>query len=455
MSPDGSVPPGAPVSPGAQALQALQALQAPDPAAFVATTTPVAPSAWTASIAAAAADAGVLVEGRERALAGLGVAAALHLDRGLEDEASLLAVRDWLAALGPRVAALGAFAFDRAAPATLLVPAVTWSRDKDGQTWRVEVRRRDDPATSAVPSAPDPLATSGTGAAPDARATTLDPSAVAEVPPPDGYAGAVARAVGDIRAGTLSKVVLGRMVDMRLPFPAVPSLLLEALGDPGGLFSAFSVPTGTGRLVGASPELLVLRRGTSVSSHPLAGTAALTGDEDDAQVRRLFDSAKDREEHRLVVDAVVAALEQRCSALTVPPEPTVVRLGSDARLGTLVRGALTHAGARGTTALALLAMLHPTPAVAGVPRAAALERIASLEPAPRGYWAGAVGWTDGAGDGEWILAIRSVELEGRRALVRAGAGIVAASDPGHELAETTLKLRPVLDALWPGASALL
>ncbi|HTX63228.1 MAG TPA: chorismate-binding protein, partial [Acidimicrobiales bacterium] len=82
-------------------------------------------------------------------------------------------------------------------------------------------------------------------------------------------------------------------------------------------------------------------------------------------------------------------------------------------------------------------------------------RIASLEPAPRGYWAGAVGWTDGMGDGEWVLGIRSVELAGRLALVRAGAGIVEESDPLAELAETTVKLRPVLDALSPGASRLL
>ena len=105
--------------------------------------------------------------------------------------------------------------------------------------------------------------------------------------------------------------------------------------------------------------------------------------------------------------------------------------------------------------LGLLARLHPTPAVGGVPRAVALERIAALEPAARSYWAGVVGWVDGAGDGEWVLGIRSVELDGRRARVRAGAGIVADSDPERELAETTVKLRPVLDALWPGTSSRL
>lgn len=445
---------------------------APDPGAFVATTTPVSasavsPSAWASSIAARAADTGVLVGGRERVLAGLGVAATLPLPHGLEDEDSLLAVRAWLAAVEPgeagkgsaaqadetscppRVAALGAFAFDRGAPTTLVVPSVTWCRDADGQTWRVDVRRRDAASVRDGSSVRDGAVRD------DGAAAGLDPSTLVQVPLPAGYARAVARAVADIRAGRLSKVVLGRMLDVQLPSPAVPSLVLHALWDPGGLFSPFSIPTPTGRLVGASPELLVRRRGSTVTSHPLAGTVPLTGSEDDAQVQRLFDSPKDRAEHRLVVDAVAAALEQRCDTLTVPQTPTVVRLGSDARLGTLVRGTLSDVAARATTALALLALLHPTPAVAGVPRAAAMERITELEPEPRGYWAGAAGWADAAGDGEWVLAIRSVELDGRRALVRAGAGIVEGSDPRHELAETTVKLRPVLDALWPGASELL
>ncbi|MDA8315523.1 MAG: chorismate-binding protein [Actinomycetota bacterium] len=441
---------------------------APDPGAFVATTTLLPPtsfSTWMRSIAAQAADTGVLVGGRERVLAGLGVAAALPLPHGLEDEDALLAVRAWLAAVEPagraddatrpsHVAALGAFAFDRSAPTTLVVPSVTWCRDADGQTWRVDVRRCDEPAVHDAPSMHDAPPGRDEPVRDDAAAP-FDASSLVQVPPPAAYARAVARAVADIRAGRLSKVVLGRMLDVQLPSPPVASLILQALWAPGGLFSPFSIPTPSGRLVGASPELLVRRCGSTVTSHPLAGTVPLTGSEDDAQVQRLLDSPKDRAEHRLVVDAVAAALEQRCRVLSVPETPTVVRLGSDARLGTLVRGTLCDVGARATTALALLALLHPTPAVAGVPRGAALERIAELEPAPRGYWAGAAGWTDAAGDGEWVLAIRSVELDARRALVRAGAGVVDGSDPPHELAETTVKLRPVLDALWPGASALL
>ncbi len=475
----------------------------PDPARFVATTTIVDAAEWPAAEVAHAADTGIVVAGRERLLAATGVATTLPLPRGLEDEGALLAVHAWLAAVdrttrddrttredssaavpdaGP--VALGAFAFDRGAPTRLTVASTTWCRDSAGRTWRVDVRRRDPPRGGGTPGTrrrPGDARTPDAGRCADDGGPTVAASSgardvhtpkgpptgsatvrqVRQVPPPAAYADAVERAVADIRSGKLRKVVLGRLVEVGLPVPSVPSDVLLALWGGEEAFSPFSVPTPNGRLVGASPELLVGRHGTSVVSHAFAGTLPLShaasdskGDAD-ADVRRLLESVKDREEHRLAVEDVAAALERRCVALTVPAEPTVVRLRSDARLGTLIRGTLASAQSGGDTALSLLALLHPTPAVGGVPRAVALEEIAELEASPRGYWAGAVGWADGTGDGEWVLAIRSVELDGLRARVRAGAGIVERSEPQAELAETTVKLFPVLEALWPGAGALL
>ncbi len=421
----------------------------------------------------------MLVAGRDRLLAAAGVAATLPLPRGLEDASALAALRVWLAAVettspdtdqlidgAPGPMALGALPFDRAAPAALIVPSVTWCREADGRTWRVEVHRRDEDWTDATRDVSRRAVVGGTPSGPisDPGAGTLEVVRIDQIPQPGEYADAVARAVVDIRQGQLCKVVLARMVEVHLPTPAAPSRVLDALWGGDRVFSPFSVPTPDGRLVGASPELVTSRRGRTVTSHAFAGTVPLSecdggngaagGSRSDG-AERLFDSEKDRAEHRLVVCEIVDALERRCVTLTVPAEPTVVRLWSDARLGTLVRGTLRTSTPDGDTALSLLALLHPTPAVGGVARAAALARISALERAPRGYWAGAVGWIDGSGDGEWVLAIRSVELEGARVLVRAGAGIVAESDPLGELAETTVKLRPVLDALWAGASSLL
>jgi len=449
----------------------------PDPAAYLARTTVMGAGDWSDARVGEAADEGVLVAGPERVLAGTGIAATLPLPRGLDDPHALRAVTKWLRAVeheatpqattsraratgraGP--VALGGFPFARAAPTSLIVPSVTWCKERDGSVWRVEVRRRDDPGGPVWPDAPP----APRPAARDLPRTHGEVSLL-QVPHPAAYADAVGRALADIAAGRVRKVVLGRGVRLRTPCAVAPSRVLQALWGAEGTFSPFSIPVPSGRLVGASPELVVARYGHTVRSHAFAGTVALRG-AGDAELAHLAASAKDRAEHRLVVEEIAAALDPLCSALAVPAEPTPVRLRTDARLGTLIEGTLRPgradllgpdgtAGGAGTAVLALLARLHPTPAVAGVPRDAATAEIAALEPAGRGYWAGAVGWTDAWGDGEWVLGIRSAELDGAAALVRAGAGIVEGSDPRRELDETTVKLRPVLDALWPGSSALL
>jgi isochorismate synthase EntC len=192
-----------------------------------------------------------------------------------------------------------------------------------------------------------------------------------------------------------------------------------------------------------------------VTCHPLAGTVA-RGDtaraDADAQ-RGLARSDKSREEHRLVVEEVAATLAPYCEELAVPAEPSMVAFRSVAHLGTRIEGRL--AGDVGV--LELLDRLHPTPAVGGTPRAEALGFIAAHEAGERGYWAGPVGWVGAAGEGEWMIGIRSARLhaDGAEVTLRAGAGIVAGSDPAAESAETNVKLATVLEAVVPGASVQL
>lgn len=294
---------------------------------------------------------------------------------------------------------------------------------------------------------------------PDAIAAALEPRPVADRPPaggwhvrplpePAAYAAAVDEAVRRMAAGgSLRKVVLARALELTAPGPVDVGALLRrlALRDPHGY--AFAVELGEGAtLVGASPELLVSRHGDLVVARPLAGSTPRRTDpgEDHAAAAALFRSAKDRAEHALVVDAVGAALGPRCATLDVPPEPTLVRTNAMWHLATTVVGRLADPS---TTALALAAAMHPTPAVCGTPEREAAALIAQVEPFDRGPYAGTVGWQDASGDGEWVVTIRCGVARGDRLRVFAGAGVVADSRGVDELAETQAKFRTFLSAL--------
>jgi isochorismate synthase len=270
---------------------------------------------------------------------------------------------------------------------------------------------------------------------------------ITPVPPPAAYVAAVTAGVGEIGAGALEKVVLARALDVVADAPIAVGALLRnlAAADPRALVFAVDLPGG-GVLAGASPELLVRRHGGEAHALPLAGSAARHPDpvEDGRRAAALLRSAKDRAEHAVVVDAVAAALAPWCDALDVPAGPELVRTSTLWHLATPVRGRLADPA---TTSLDLAAALHPTPAVCGAPTAAARAAIARLEPFERGWYAGAVGWQDADGNGEWAVTIRCAEIRGSALRLWAGAGIVAASDPAAELAETEAKCRTLLAAM--------
>jgi isochorismate synthase len=267
-----------------------------------------------------------------------------------------------------------------------------------------------------------------------------------EVPGPADYGDAVRRAVNRIRAGELRKVVLARTIEVDAARTLDPRRLAHRLRavDPDAY--TFAVPTARGILVGASPELLVSRFGSRVSSNPLAGSAPRSGnpDEDRANADALLASSKNRQEHAIVVEAVAEALRPYCEELRWHPEPVLRETPNVWHLSTTFTGLLRDPP---PSVLDLVAALHPTPAVAGTPTEAALAAIAELEPFDRGSYAGPVGWLDADGDGEFAIALRCAELRGDRATLYAGAGIVADSDPVAEIDETDRKFRAFLDAL--------
>jgi menaquinone-specific isochorismate synthase len=204
-------------------------------------------------------------------------------------------------------------------------------------------------------------------------------------------------------------------------------------------------------LIGATPELLIRRQGQQITSLVLAGTMPRSRDaaEDTVLGAALLASAKDAEEHEYAAASVRDALTPLCDRLTVEEHPSLLRLANVQHLATAVTGHLATASPPGTvhSVLALVDALHPTAAVCGTPTEAAMELIRELEGMDRGRYAGPVGWVDTEGNGEWGIALRCAELDGPRARLFAGCGIVAGSDPAAELAEAQTKFRPMQFAL--------
>lgn len=316
---------------------------------------------------------------------------------------------------------VGALPFDLRSPAALMAPAAVTHAD-------------------ALPFTGDRL--------PPVRIAASLPSA-------DEHRARVAAAVQALRdpAAGLHKVVLARALQLVADEPIDPCAVLVRLAEDHSATAFFTDLSAAGpryrgtALLGASPELLVARRGDVVTCKPFAGSAPRSPDPetDAANGAALAASAKNRHEHQLVVDIMREALEPLCAELDIAAEPQVSATAAVWHLSTPIVGRLREST---TTALDLAIALHPTPAVGGVPTAAAARLITELE-GDRGFYAGAVGWCDSAGDGRWVVSIRCGQLSADRLSVdaRAGGGIVAESDPDDEVTETTTKFRTMLTAL--------
>lgn len=272
-----------------------------------------------------------------------------------------------------------------------------------------------------------------------------------EVPAPEVYRAGVAGALDSLRDGRLDKVVLARTVELTVDRMIDINTLLARLAarDPRAHTFAVRVPdqedAGGATLIGASPELLVAKAGRVVRSHPLAGSAARSADpvEDRRRAEALAASAKDAREHAMVVDMIVEGLRPFCTKLAAPA-PELVRTATMWHLGTRITGRLTDPT---VGSVELATALHPTPAVCGWPTEPARSLIEEIEPFDRGHYTGTVGWSDTAGDGEWLVSLRCSEIRGAGIRLFAGAGVIAESDPAEELAETSAKLRTLYQAL--------
>ena len=336
-------------------------------------------------------------------------------------------VADEVGLPGTGLVAFGSFAFDPAAGSSVLVVPQVVVGHRAGTWWltRIGPGARDLPVRSAPRQPGSVVFSDGTVTGAQWMAT-------------------VEQAVERIAAGEVDKVVLARDLDACADAPLDLRWPLRQLArDYPGCW-AFAVDG----LLGATPEMLVRLEDGVATSRVLAGTLRRTGDanQDSRRGAALGRSIKDVEEHGYGVRSVVDALALHCADVEAPAGPFVLELRNVMHLATDVRGVV----ADGATSLQLLDSLHPSAAVCGSPTAQALELIRELEALDRGRYAGPVGWLDASGDGEWGIALRCAQVDRddpSRLRLYAGCGIVAGSQPLHELAESNAKLVPMKDAL--------
>lgn len=369
-------------------------------------------------------------------------------ERAWHDVLARAIVRDEVQAPGTGPVAFGSFAFDDESPAggVVVVPRVVVGR-RGGRTWLTTIttgaRLRAAPRLAEVVGPRVPPVDPGDVAYSDGAVSA------------DGWRDVVASGIAAIKAGDVDKVVLARDVHARTEHPLDVRWALERLATQYPSCWTFSVDG----LLGATPELLVRSEKGLVTSRVLAGTIRRTGDDaaDVARAAILAHSSKDLEEHEYAVTSVAHALEPFCSSINVPDVPFVLHLPNVLHLASDVTGVLTapSGDAAHPSSLALAAALHPTAAVCGTPTVAARELIRRIEGMDRARYAGPVGWFGADGDGEWGIALRSAQVDAddpRRVRLFAGCGVVAASDPPAELAESEAKLVPMRYALGRDAS---
>ena len=323
--------------------------------------------------------------------------------------------------------AIGNIAFQRMAPATLVIPRKVVGKDEAGNCWITTIDDASPTISPALASQPKP--------------STFN---VEPITPIETYKKAVLAARDAVRSGAITKAVIAREIRVTSSIPIDVHAVLLRLRATFARSYRYSI----NGFIGASPELLVEIKGDRIRSHPLAGTTPRTGDPktDDELARKLIASMKDQVEHRVVIDVIHEMLLPWCSYLDWEPEPSVLQVANVQHLGTLIEG---HLSAVRPSVMEIVRTLSPTPALGGHPRDAALALIANVEELDRGPYGGAVGWVDGSGNGTWAVAIRCAELSDDRLTARliAGGGIVAASDPDAELAETQAKFQAMLSAI--------
>lgn len=266
-----------------------------------------------------------------------------------------------------------------------------------------------------------------------------------EVVNPDIWKQTVQDLVENLKNEELKKVVLAR--ELRLLFNdnvSIEAVLNNLIKEQRESFT-FAFESNGDCFIGASPERLVKKEGMKLFSTCLAGSIARgkTDDEDSRLGEILLNDEKNLIEHHYVVEMIKEAMEEVCGDVSIPEHPSLLKMRDIQHLYTPVVGIANQ----DSSLLQVVDALHPTPALGGLPKREAVEKIRNIEKLDRGFYAAPIGWLDYEGNGEFAVAIRSALVQGNEASLFAGCGIVKDSDAESEYVETRIKFRPMLSAL--------
>lgn len=246
-----------------------------------------------------------------------------------------------------------------------------------------------------------------------------------------------------INEGQAQKIVAARRMTYELSGTPRLSSVLSRFGELSPSCTHFACRIGEKTFVGATPETLVLKSGLEVRTEALAGSSAFSPQDAARREQLLLENPKELAEHAFVACALTEQLRQICHSVTFDASPEVRKLKNLLHLWTPISGTLQ----RDEHILSLVERLHPTPAVGGSPRAQAIRWIEANEPVERGWYAAPFGYVSAAGDGHFVVGLRSALIHQNKCHVYAGAGIVKGSEPAREFEETRLKLASMLGAL--------
>lgn len=362
--------------------------------------------------------------------------------------AAAAAVEDNVNQSGTGLIAYGAFSFSFSSSyvSRLIVPRIVVGRN-DACSW-ITYTVADPGAELSVEAAEAELASLLEDYSPEHELDTGIDRLVAGQISEESYLESVRKGVSVIESGAVTKLVLARDAVAELGSPIAVAQVLRQLALRYSDCWTYSVDG----LIGATPEMLVRVRGDIAEARVLAGTldraTAPSGDAHYAH-RMLLEDEKQRHEHQLAIDSLTEQLGPLSSGMDAPDEPFVLQLPNVWHLASDVKATLAiRADGSVPSMLDLTEVFHPTAAVCGTPTKEAGLILRELEGMDRGPYAGPVGWIDTRGNGEFGIALRGGVIESPTSIrLYAGCGIVAASDPAAELAESWAKMRPMREAL--------